>query len=85
MKELDNTQEIINVLKDLKVTTGRMGRYETDMVNLIIKSLQKMKIFTEQDMHLAFFRGSRILYDNNSLEYLENYKKFMKEQYDMIL
>lgn len=85
MQELKTIQDIINVLEDMKVMTGRMGRYETDMANLIIESLQKMEIFTEQDMHLAFFKGSRILYENNSLEYLENYKKFMKEQYSIDL
>lgn len=83
MQKLKTIQDIINVLEDMKVMTGRMGCYETDMVNLIIDSLQKMEIFTKDDMHLAFYQGSRILYDNNSLEYLENYKKFMKKHYHL--
>lgn len=85
MQELKTVQDIVDALEDLKVATGRMGRYEADMIDLVIKSLERMKTFTEQDMQLAFFKGSRILYENNSLEYLDNYKKFMKEQYGLDL
>lgn len=83
MQELKTIQDIINVLEDMKVMTGRIGHYEIDMANLLIESLQKMEIFTKDDMHLAFYQGSRILYDNNSLDYLENYKKFMKRHYHL--
>ena len=80
---MKNATELINILEDLKVMTGRMGSYELSTINLLIDELKKSPLFTLNDMELAFYKGSRILADNHSLDYLENFEKFMKNNYNI--
>ncbi len=80
---MQSSKAIIEKLEDLLTTTGRFGNYETSMVNTIIDDLAQTPLFTLADMELAFFKGSRILCENNSLDYLENFEKFMKNQYNI--
>lgn len=84
MEKFKTILQVIDALEQMKEKTGRFGSYETDMTNHIIDSLKEMEfVFTKEDMHLAFYKGSRILYDNNSTEYLNNYKKFMQDEYEI--
>lgn len=65
--------------------TGRMGQYETDMIGSVITDLTQLELYTLKDMELAFYQGSRILADNHSLNYLDNYQAFMKKHYHINL
>ena len=80
---MKNVHEIIGILEDLKVMTGRMGSYELSNVDNLIAELEQTPLFTYKDMEFAFYKGSRILSDNQSLDYLENFEKFMKNHYNI--
>lgn len=85
MQQLKSIQDIINTLEDMKVMTGRMGKYETDTTNLIIENLKNLRFFTEKDMYIAFLKGYKNLNGSNPLNCLDDYKKFMYEQYGINL
>lgn len=78
MREID---ELIELLKEMKEMTGRMGNYELYITNTLISKLEKMECYSRSDMELSFLNGSKILYDSNTLEYKDKYKKFMQKQY----
>lgn len=80
---MKSSKEITEKMEDLSTMSGRFGNYETETLNVIIEELAQTPLFTLADMQLAFLKGSLILSENNSLDYLENFKKFMKDEYDI--
>lgn len=78
-------EEIIEMLEEMKIMTGRMGRYELDTTEAIILKLKNIELYSRSDMELSFFKGSRILSDNNSLDHTSEYQKFMQEDFNVKL